>query len=815
MFLSVVLLMIPVASADMINPVSATHSGSWLDASPAHVVINPADLDENNLHLPGDTTTVWFTENSTVDEQWIFVDMGGGFDLTQVDIWNYYEDTAWAGNTSTAGRGVADCNIWVADSGASLPVADTPSSTPFTVADGWRQVSSSTLTAAPQGSVEDPPDSDTWVPGPPIGPTDVLAIVESDVRYVGIKINTNIAGQTTDYVGLSHMQFHGSAALAVTPVQRNINRVELMPNIPSPFQMKDWKAVAQGFDDLVFDFGATGDDLPLIWWDTSRKNFDRDIFALPDHVGRYDEHPDTGDGSVHSSFPAMGAVLGASLVGIDKSHQWCDDTSSYQNWVSQCNNYFAADNGQGVFLNLTFANSGLEFLYEVPPTIFMVQLSSLYPSLSDVEGLVRDSTDKWYDACVSMGGSTNPWTIPDFNHCAFDFDTMTPVDCPTAATPSPEPDAAGAIAWMQYMAWARWGDPKYLNAADWGMEYLENYPINPVSSVLLPYGAYTAARMNAELGRDYDLHKILNWCFDESQLHSKWGVIASNWGGYDVHGLFGQIDGSAFGGGGYAFAFETYNMIGNLVPVVRYDDRYARAVGKWMLNAANNARLFYPDVLPAENQSSSFWTGDPDSVIGYEGLGKTGPQGQSPYARGDAIDPFNVGSTDLGLYGGAFVGILGGTVSTTNESHILQIDCLKTDYCHDSAYPTFLYYNPESTARSVNIDVGPSSKDLYDTVSNTFLAEGVTGTTAFQIPADSAVVLIVIPAGAERTQNGIRLLADGIIVDFTYSKFGFDFLKQIAAHWLQTGDNMPEDLNGDQIINLEDFAILAENWSGY
>ena len=233
----------------------------------------------------------------------------------------------------------------------------------------------------------------------------------------------------------------------------------------------------------------------------------------------------------------------------------------------------------------------------------------------------------------------------------------------------------------------------------------------------------------------YDVHKILNWCFDQSQDQAYWGVIANNWGGYDVHGLFGQVDSSAFGGGGYAFAMETYNLAGTLIPVVRYDDRYARAIGKWMLNLANNARLFYPDVLPATHQSSSFWTGDANSVIAYEGLGKTGPGGVTPYARGDAIDPFGVGATDLGLYGGAFVGILGGAISITNEAHILQIDCLKTDYYHDDAYPTYLYYNPETTPRSVNIDVGPSAKALYDAVTDTFLAENVTATTVFQIPA--------------------------------------------------------------------------------
>ncbi|MHC4285155.1 MAG: hypothetical protein ACYSWZ_19625, partial [Planctomycetota bacterium] len=42
----------------------------------------------------------------------------------------------------------------------------------------------------------------------------------------------------------------------------------------------------------------------------------------------------------------------------------------------------------------------------------------------------------------------------------------------------------------------------------------------------------------------------------------------------------------------------------------------------------------------------------------------------------------------------------------------------------------------------------------------------------------------------------------------------FKVLARIAARWLwkkQTGA-IPEDLNGDGIVNLEDFARFADNW---
>ena len=93
-----------------------------------------------------------------------------------------------------------------------------------------------------------------------------------------------------------------------------------------------------------------------------------------------------------------------------------------------------------------------------------------------------------------------------------------------------EPDAAAAVAWLEYIAWLKWGDPKYLNAADWCLQYLDKITLNPYYEVLLPYGAYLAARMNAELNRNFDIDKIINWCFDPSDRRLGWGVIAENWG---------------------------------------------------------------------------------------------------------------------------------------------------------------------------------------------------------------------------------------------------------------------------------------------
>jgi len=45
-----------------------------------------------------------------------------------------------------------------------------------------------------------------------------------------------------------------------------------MPNLPHPYELRDWRQVALDYDQLVFDVHAKGDFLPFIWWDESQTN---------------------------------------------------------------------------------------------------------------------------------------------------------------------------------------------------------------------------------------------------------------------------------------------------------------------------------------------------------------------------------------------------------------------------------------------------------------------------------------------------------------------------------------------------------------
>lgn len=136
--------------------------------------------------------------------------------------------------------------------------------------------------------------------------------------------------------------------------------------------------------------------------------------------------------------------------------------------------------------------------------------------------------------------------------------------------------------------------------------------------------------------------------------------------------------------------------------------------------------------------------------------------------------------------------MLGAVVSATDNPHVYQFNLLATDFNHaPGAHPTFLYYNPNTGAGApVTVNVGSRPTDLYDAVSQAscictsprsapliavtaqnFLARGAVGATRINVPADSAVVLVLIPTNGTAVRlrrNALHQLTtdDGVIVDY-------------------------------------------------
>ena len=387
------------------------------------------------------------------------------------------------------------------------------------------------------------------------------------------------------------------AGLCSAEPQEKIARVELMPNIPQPFEIRDWRQVTHDYLNLILDFDRRGDFLPAVrWQDASQK-----MVRLPTCIG-------SNNGPEAINF--LGAIVSGALIGLDMT--------SFRgvNWARMSTNYLGED---GVCTNNPHGRTGNSFWYDTFPNILFFQVAERCPGAIE-PGQLRGIAERWREACISLGAREEPPALPSFDHLAFNLRTMTPVDGTRI-----EPEAGAGIAWIELMAWQKFKDPRFLTAADWALRALEQKPAeaNPLYETILPYGALAAARMNAELGRHYDIAKWLDWCFeprDRPQARPWWGVLAKRFGDYDCYGLVGSARDTM----GYGFAMNTFEWAGALAPVARYDTRYARDIGKWMLNLTNASRLFYANALPPEHQDARDWAerNDPAFCIAYEGLRK-------------------------------------------------------------------------------------------------------------------------------------------------------------------------------------------------
>lgn len=373
-----------------------------------------------------------------------------------------------------------------------------------------------------------------------------------------------------------------------------------MPNFPQPYQMRDWNRVARDFDTLAFNFNRKGTHLPLIELTKGPNQNGDPVFALPSFVGWKTKG--------YEVMTCLGALNGASVAGIDKSKQGQHD------WVSLSTHFFNDQEGINLYLNSPRDKTGNSFWYELFPNILFYQIYHHYPDTPGMNAQFKTVADQWHKACLGMGGKQQPWTVPNFNHTSYNFLTEKPFDNQLWT----EGGSAAAIAWIEYMAYQKTGNNKYLTGAKWGLDYLEQIDKSPYYEILFPHGPYIAARMNAELGTNYDVPKLVHWCFDGNNKRG-WGESVGKWGEVDCSGLAASVVGSH---GGYAFAMNTFNKANSLVPLVRYDDRFARAIGKWMLNAANSSRFYYANGLPESHQTGADWAkeNDPNYCIAYEGL---------------------------------------------------------------------------------------------------------------------------------------------------------------------------------------------------
>ncbi len=537
-----------------------------------------------------------------------------------------------------------------------------------------------------------------------------------------------------------------AAVKEVFAQQAVVSQIAAMPIIPVNYQYQNWTAIAQGFDSTVFNPVAQATYThPTFWLQNDPENGIAQGFGMPSYVGQTQATEGNGE-----AITQIGAVLGASLVGIDKQSQTLSNGVTYD-FVQMASRFYDSATGADLVMNNIGTQGTGSFWYDQTPQIMFDGLISQYYSSytpgsagqQRLDTIMTTGAAKMHAVIDVLAGNSTTAT-PNFNYQGFNYVTMQPI-----TGNHTEPDGAAGAAYEQYVAYIHTGNATDLSDAERCIQALQNTPVNqnPLYETVLPFGALTAARLNAEQGTNYDVAKIVNWCFSPtSVVRPGWGAIsAAQWGGNGAAGLIGSTTDQS----GYGFSMNTYLYPAALVPLVRYDDRFANSIGQWMLNMTNSSRMFLKSDLPAGNQTNASWNDAPSNYYSYEGVKHTS-NGITPLAGGDGT-----GDNPAWLnfaYGSGDVGVLGSIVSPTNVSMILQLNLLATDFFHGAADPSYLLYNPYNTQKLVQINVGSSPVNVYDAISGQFLATNVSGTTTIAIPGgESSRSLVSIRPSAIRS----------------------------------------------------------------
>lgn len=528
------------------------------------------------------------------------------------------------------------------------------------------------------------------------------------------------------------------------PVEQTpIARIEQMPSMPSPYKIIDWKEKAIGFDSLVYDLASQNPYGPFIWLDSSKRNIDQVTYGLYTVIHDVRQGPKANNGEFHESLTSLESLISAGLMGIDKTNQ------HGFNYVKMVQNYYNSGNHWNIMMNNTSpevahngGGYGRDWWYDVFPNVLYYGVADLFPGVENQDQILMSIANQFYKADSVLNGN--------YNYSYFDYSQMKGVvnNIPL------QQDAAGGHSYVLLNAYRKFKDAKYLEGAINATAALDAQKESRFYEILLPFGAYTAAVLNAEQGKNYNVKQMLDWTFDGCQNKDGrfgWGVIAERWGDYDVHGLQGSIT----DGGGFAFFMNSVVMAWPLVPMVKYEPQFARAIGKWMLNNVNASRLFYPDQVSEINQWLPELKEITGGLIGYEGVRKADDynkpelKGVSPVSLGDGPKWVKGQPKEsmLSLYSTAVSGIFGAMVKTTDVEGVLALDCNVTDFYAQSPFPTTLYYNPHQKVIEVTIET-TSAVDLYDIVSHKYLGKNLKGINRIRIGADQAVVIVQLPAGS-------------------------------------------------------------------
>ena len=182
-------------------------------------------------------------------------------------------------------------------------------------------------------------------------------------------------------------------------VQTKIARIELMPNEPQPYKIIDWKQKAIDYDTYIFDFSPELPAGPMIWLDNSQRNLPQITFGLYTAIHDSRQGPEHNNGEFHESLNSLSAILGAGLVGIDKTNQ-----NGY-NYVKMIQNYFNSETGWNIMMNNTCpevaqlgGGYGRDWWYDVLPNVLFYAVCDVFPKVENADFIQKSIAEKFCSA---------------------------------------------------------------------------------------------------------------------------------------------------------------------------------------------------------------------------------------------------------------------------------------------------------------------------------------------------------------------------------------------------------------------------------
>jgi len=356
-------------------------------------------------------------------------------------------------------------------------------------------------------------------------------------------------------------------------------------------------------------------------------------------------------------------------------------------------------------------------------------------------GRVRSSADRLIELAHQISYN--------FNDQGYKFDQRVPF---TNQDRFRQPDTVGGYAYVMLIAYDMFQEPKYLEEARIGIKHYDSFLNNPWYEI--PSGAMAclaAARLSLK-DPTIDAYRALVFTLDSSRGAMQIGT----WNGREVNGL---MQGFHSEPPGEAYSMESMVVLPYLLPIVRYRPEFANVIGRYAVNVCANLRWFFPEYLPASQQSRPELT----PAVPYERIDRL-HDGLSPYASGDY-------KSHRSIYGGAYSLWWGALVQPTNEDYILKLDASSSDFLAEASYPTYLYYNSLDHDKVVSLPLNEITKgiksNIYDLSNHQMLRKNVYGSFPVDLPAESAKVLIVLPAGVKPKMVNGTLAVSGIPIDYS------------------------------------------------